>query len=171
MCAAEDYWMTRETGGIRMDDGTMGENVRRLGEFVIGRRIVSVDVGTIGPSAISNSSVRTSGGLVLTLDNGARIALVDVSDGYAYTSYASYPILNLEYAQQPITGIEVADFYRRWNLNSELGTVLTISVDWSPCDCGDNPEHGYGFLITEVTLDPTRHEVFSSGYYVIAGAD
>lgn len=150
-----------------MDDSTMAENVRRLGELVIGHRIVAVDDGTIDQSAISNSPIRTTGGLVLTLDNDARIALVVVSDGYAYTSYGSYPVLNLERAQQPITGIEARDFYRRWNLNNDLGTVLEISVDWSPCDCGDNPEHKYGFLITEVTLDPTRHEAFSSGYFVI----
>lgn len=152
-----------------MDDSTMAENVKRLGELVIGHRIVAVDDGTIDVSAISNSPIRTTGGLVLNLDNGARIALVDVSDGYAYTSHGSYPLLNLERAQQSITGIEAGDFYRRWNLNNDLGTVLEIYVDWSPCDCGDDPEHQYGFLITEVTLDPTRHGAFSSGYFVIPG--
>lgn len=38
-----------------MDDSTMAENVKRLGELVIGHRIVAVDEGTIDDSAISNS--------------------------------------------------------------------------------------------------------------------
>lgn len=75
-----------------MDDSTMAENVKRLGELVIGHRIVAVDDGTIDDSAISNSPIHTTGGLVLNLDNGTRIALVDVSHGYAYTSHGSYPL-------------------------------------------------------------------------------
>ena len=122
------------------DDGTMPENVAKLGEHVIGHRIVSAEKRDF---KVKDSYWTADHGLVLTLDNGVRVCLADTSDCCAYTELKEF-LLHPERVDHIITGVASTDGYTKWHIFADLGDVLELKVDWS---CGNPFYYGYGFDI------------------------
>ncbi|UUG69900.1 hypothetical protein SEA_MORKIE_39 [Gordonia phage Morkie] len=131
------------------DDGTMPENVAELAETVVGRRIVKVEKADIRPEDFEGTentywgSYGRDHGLVLTLDDGRRVALVDTSDCCAYTSLEKF-LLHPDRVDHAITGVATTDGYTRWHIFADLGDILELEVGWS---AGNPFYYGYGFDI------------------------
>ena len=126
------------------DDGTMPENVAELSKHVVGHRIVSVEKGDLE----NRTSYWGSGhGLLLTLDNGIRVGLVDTSDCCAFTELKSF-LLHPERVDHVITGVATTEGYTKWHIFADFGDVLELTVDWS---CGNPFYYGYGF---EIVVEP-----------------
>ena len=64
----------------------MPANVAKLGEAVIGRRIVSAEKGEV-----AREYYGLSDGRILTLDYGTKVSLVDTADCCAYTDAGGVP--------------------------------------------------------------------------------
>lgn len=122
------------------DDGTMPANVAELGKHVVGHRIVSAEQR---PITNPDYSWRSGQGLVLTLDNGIRVTLVDSSDCCAYTDLKAF-LLHPERVDHVITGVATTEGYTKWHIYADLGDVLEMTVGWS---CGNPFYYGYGFDI------------------------
>lgn len=122
------------------DDGTMPASVETLGDHVIGHRIVSAEERAIN-TASSYWGKRQ--GLVLTLDTGVRVCVVDTGDCRAYTNLDEF-LLHPERVDHVITGVATTDGYTKWHIFADLGDVLELSVGWS---CGNPFYHSYGFDI------------------------
>lgn len=136
------------------DNGTMPENVAELAEAVIGRRIVSAEKGEC-PGKYGG----TSYGLVLTLDNGRRVGLIDTSDCCAYTALESF-LLNPQSVDHMILGVGSTGGYTTWHIYADFGDVMTLQVGWS---CGNAFYYGYGFDITvEDIIETTAVETPTS---------
>lgn len=122
----------REHLSDEIDDGTMPENVSELEQAVVGHRITSVE--------------KRSGryeSLLITLDNGKQVELVDSDDCCAFTQLDSF-LLHPERVDHIITGVGTTEGYTAWHIYADLGDVLELSVGWSP---GNPFYYGYGFLI------------------------
>lgn len=119
------------------DDGTMPANVAALGEAVIGRRIVSAEKTTV-PKRYYEETV-----LVLTLDNGQRVALVDTDDCCAYTELEEF-LLHPESVDHMILGVGTTNGYTTWHIFADFGDVMKLTVGWS---CGNPFYYSYGFDI------------------------
>ncbi|MEV6684434.1 hypothetical protein AB0N28_03665 [Streptomyces sp. NPDC051130] len=122
------------------DNGTMPDNVETLREAVVGHRIVHVDVGT---PTTDKWGYPSSAALVITLDNGKRVELLNSSDCCAYTElnhFLTYP----DRIDHVITGVGTSDGYTTWHIFADMGDVLELSVGWSP---GNAFYYGYGFDI------------------------
>lgn len=122
------------------DDGTMQQNVKDLADAVVGRRIVSVEAnqpteGTYGRTATAV--------LVITLDNGKRVELLDTNDCCAYTELENF-LLHPERVDHVILGVGTTDNYDTWHVYADMGDVLALSVGWS---AGNAFYYGYGFDI------------------------
>jgi hypothetical protein len=72
------------------DDGTMPDNVAELASYVVGHRIVSAENVDVG--------------LVLTLDDGTTVTMVDSSDCCAYTALDRF-LLDPAAVDHIITGV------------------------------------------------------------------
>lgn len=123
------------------DDGTMPENVAELEMAVIGHRIVSAEEGQV-------DSRQNSTGLILTLDNGTQVQLVDTNDCCAYTALEGF-LLHPEMVDHMILGVGTTDGYTKWHIYADFGDILELDVGWS---CGNPFYYGYGFdiLVKEV---------------------
>jgi hypothetical protein len=119
------------------DDGTMVTNVETLAENVVGHRIVKVEKAPVEWRS------RTTG-LVITLDTGKTVTLVDTDDCCAYTELQGF-IHNADKIDHIITGVRTADGYTTWSIFADMGDVLELTVGWS---CGNPFYYGYGFDIT-----------------------
>lgn len=119
------------------DDGTMPDNVDTLRAAVIGRKIVSAEKKIIA------GSWRSSHGLVLELDNGTQVELVDTSDCCAYTSLESF-FLDPKSVDHAILGVGTTNGYTVWHIYADFGDVMRLAVGWS---CGNPFYYGYGFDI------------------------
>ena len=127
------------------DDGTMPENVETLAAAVVGHRIASVEQGEVTPS----HAWRWRGtGLIITLDNGTKVQLVDSSDCCAYTELEKF-LLHPERVDHIITGVATTEGYTRWHIFADFGDILELEVGWS---CGNPFYYGYGFDINVVDL-------------------
>jgi hypothetical protein len=122
------------------DDGTMPDNVKALGEAVIGHRIVSVEKDVQVPGPWSG----TAQGTVITLDNGQKVQLADTSDCCAYTELETF-LLHADRIDHMITGVGTTGSYSTWHIYADMGDVLALSVGWS---CGNPFYYGYGFHLT-----------------------
>jgi hypothetical protein len=111
------------------DDGTMVESLKALSDEVVGHRIVSVD--------------QEPRGIVITLDNGKRVVMVEVDDCCAYTEVETF-LLNPDLIDHVIIGVGTTDGYTTWHIYADLGDVLQLTVGWS---CGNPFYYGYGFDI------------------------
>lgn len=120
------------------DDGTMPENVKTLGNAVIGHKIVSAEKVTVADGGWSSVDA-----LVITLDNGKRVELIDSSDCCAFTELNSF-LLHPERVDHVILGVGTTDRYDTWHIYADLGDVLELSVGWS---AGNPFYYGYGFSI------------------------
>lgn len=129
------------------DDGTMPENVATLSEAVVGHRIVSAEKGSL-----SNKPWET--GLILTLDDGTRVALIDDGDCCAYTNLDNF-LLHPDRVDHIITGVGTTEGYTRWHIYADLGDILQLNVSWS---CGNPFYYGYGFDIRVMPLAQAERE-------------
>lgn len=117
-----------ETLSEDRDDGTMPRSRHDLAAEVVGHRIVSAEVAT---------------GLVLTLDNGKRVRIVNTDDCCAFTELRAF-FLHPESVDHVITGVGTTGEYTTWHIYADWGDVMTLDVEWS---CGNPFYYGYGFNI------------------------
>ena len=129
------------------DNGTMPQNVAALSAGVVGRRIVSAERGRVKYARINYDN-----GLILTLDDGRKVTLVDESDCCAYTELKSF-LLHPENVDHVITGVGTTDAYTKWHIYADMGDVLELTVEWS---AGNAFYYAYGFDIT--VIDPAVTE-------------
>lgn len=127
-----------ETLSEHDDDGTMVENVATLRESVVGRRIVSA---TKRPITTRYYGERNA--LVIELDNGTQVELMETSDCCAYTNLEAF-LLRPDSVEHAITGVATTDEYTRWHIFADLGDIMALEVGWS---CGNPFYYGYGFDI------------------------
>lgn len=112
------------------DDGQIVENVDRLRNEVVGRRIAAAE--------------KDGGSFVITLDNGKVVRLLNTDDCCAYTSLDSF-LLHADRIDHVITGVGTTGEYTTWHVFADMGDVLELNVGWSP---GNPFYYGYGFHIT-----------------------
>jgi len=124
--------------GDNDDDGTMPDNVATLADHVVGHRIVSAE-----RESSPGRYYGTTTALVLTLDNGKRVALRDSDDCCAYTAIESF-LLQPDKVDHAIMGVGTTDGYTKWHIYADLGDVMELTVGWS---CGNPFYYGYGFDI------------------------
>lgn len=136
-----------ETVDEDMDDGTITENVNELERAVIGRRIVKAELGD-APADHTRYGHGDST-LVLTLDDGTMVRLVDTNDCCAYTELKQF-LLHPERVDHAITGVGTTEGYTKWHIYADLGDVLELDVEWS---CGNPFYYGYGFYIAVEPLE------------------
>ena len=129
------------------DNGTMPESKEALTEAVVGHRIVSAKREKVKYSV--GWSYARQEVLVLTLDNGKRVQLLDNSDCCAYTEVGSF-LLNPELVDHVILGVGTTDEYTTWHIYADAGDVLKMDVSWS---CGNPFYYGYGFTVDVVDAD------------------
>ncbi|WPH57943.1 hypothetical protein SEA_RAYTHEFIREFLY_68 [Gordonia phage RayTheFireFly] len=131
------------------DDGTMPDNVDDLRHAVIGRRIVSAEqtdfraADFVASEHTAYWSSFDGSGLVLTLNDGRRVALVDTSSCCAYTDLQEF-FLNPDLVDHAITGVATTDGYTTWHIYADLGDIMRLKVGWS---AGNPFYYGYGFDI------------------------
>lgn len=131
------------------DNGTMPENVADLASAVVGRRIVKAEKTAFNGDdfeAVGDgywSRYHNTSGLVLTLDDGRRVALADTSDCCAYTELEAF-LLHPERVDHVITGVASTDGFTRWHIYADYGDILELAVGWS---AGNPFYYGYGFQI------------------------
>lgn len=121
------------------DDGTMTDNVKTLADAVVGHRIVSA----VQAQVPNRSWGGTCEALVITLDNGKRVELIDSDDCCAYTQLEKF-LLHPERVDHIILGVGTTDGYETWHVYADMGDVLELSVGWS---AGNPFYYGYGFHI------------------------
>lgn len=128
------------------DDGTMPANVDELRDAVIGRKIIS---------AVKMDRRHRWGGtysaLVLELDNGTQVELMDTSDCCAYTSLEKF-FLDPRSVDHVILGVGTTEEYTKWHIYADFGDVMELEVGWS---AGNPFYYGYGFHIAvkPLTID------------------
>jgi hypothetical protein len=128
----------REILDQELDDGMIVDNMDYLAEQVVGHRIVSAE-------QVDGTRGYCGGGrdLVITLDNGKRVRLIDTEDCCAYTQLDSF-LLAPNSVDHMIMGVGSTDDYTTWHIYADMGDVLALNVDWSP---GNPFYYGYGFTI------------------------
>lgn len=117
----------------------MPGSLEALREAVVGHKIVSVEQGEI----TTESSYWTHTGLILTLDNGQKVEMIEVGDCCAYTEVRKF-FLNPHLVDHVIMGVGTTDGFTTWHIYADLGDVLKLTVGWS---CGNPFYYGYGFDI------------------------
>ncbi|MER6485728.1 hypothetical protein ABT264_19495 [Streptomyces virginiae] len=135
-----------ETLDEECDNGTMPGNVDELRDAVVGHRIVSVEAQR---ETVSEWGYPAIAALVITLDNGKRVELLNTDDCCAYTELSSF-LLHPERVDHVITGVGTTDGYSTWHIFADMGDVLELSVSWSS---GNPFYYGYGFNIRVRELD------------------
>jgi hypothetical protein len=123
------------------DCGVMPENVATLAEAVVGHRIVSAE-----QRKIKEGSWRTESSLVLTLDDGREVQLIDTDDCCAYTALESF-FLDPSAVDHIILGVGTTDYYSTWHIFADFGDVMKLELGWS---CGNPFYYGYGFDINVI---------------------
>lgn len=131
-------------GEYEEDDGTMPENVQKLEDALIGRKIVKAEQRTTTRG--SRYYIEKLKELVLTLDNGQEYSIADTDDCCAYTELESF-LLHPENIDHAITGVETQDGYTKWFILADMEHVLDLEVGWS---AGNPFYYGYGFDISVV---------------------
>ncbi len=131
----------KETLGENEDDGTMPENVAKLGGAVIGRRIVSAEKKMV------KRAWREQEALVLTLDNGTKVYLANTDDCCAYTELKGF-FAHPEMVDHAILGVGTTEGYTKWHIYADFGDVMALNVGWS---CGNPFYYGYGF---DIAVEP-----------------
>lgn len=134
------------------DDGTMPENVEKLASQVVGHKIVSIEKRGDLEMPEDGWWHRARVGLVLTLDNGHRVALRDTSDCCAYTEVKSF-LLHPELVDHFIAGVGTTDGYERWHIYADAGDILELEVGWSS---GNPFYYAYGFSIDVLPIHEAK---------------
>lgn len=126
------------------DDGTMPENVDELRKVIVGHKIVKAEVTELSEAEFGHFySYRGNDGLILTLDDGRRVALVDTDDCCAYTTLQSF-LLHPEAVDHMVTNVATTDGYQTWHILADFGEIMKLEVGWS---AGNPFYYGYGFHI------------------------
>jgi hypothetical protein len=126
----------------QLANGTMPENVAKLAETVVGRRIVSVEPAASIPGTANRGNYRGTGTRII-LDNGKSVYLVDTDDCCAYTNLEKF-LLHPELVNHAILGVGTTGGYTKWHIYADMGDILELEVEWS---CGNPFYYGYGFDI------------------------
>lgn len=143
---AEDLNTIRnEWGDPINDNGTMPDNVQELANLVVGRRIVKAEEGT---RETGEKWYPERTGLVLTLDDGTEVMLVDTSDCCAYTEVEAF-VAHPEMVDHVIMGVGTTEGFTKWHIYADWGDVLNLTVGWSP---GNPFYYGYGFDICVIPV-------------------
>lgn len=138
------------------DNGTMPDNVERLRQAVVGHRIVRAERREITMESWPGSTLlETFNGLVITLDDGTEVALVDSYDCCAFTELQSF-LLHPDRVEHVITGVGTTDGYDTWHIFADMGDVLALNLTWSS---GNPFYYGYGFTIKVIPLRPEPDEI------------
>lgn len=135
-----------DDAGNENDNGTMPRNVETLSRAVIGRKIVSAELGRIPGTGFY--WFRPSNCLILTLDDGTRVALRDTDDCCAFTELDNF-LLHPENVQHVITGVGTEDGYTKWHIYADFGDILDMDVSLS---AGNPFYYGYGFAIDVIPM-------------------
>lgn len=118
------------------ENEVMSNNVARLGDAVIGHRIVSVNY--------------TSGNyftpLEIVLDNGKKVLLSNSDDCCAFTELNNF-LLNPDKVDHIITGVTAGEGFNTWHIYADMEDVLSLDVSWSS---GNTGYYGFGFGIEVV---------------------
>lgn len=144
MTTVTDRYPTETLDNKWEDDGTMPENVAELERAVIGHRIVSAE-----QQETQGRWYGTTRGLVLTLDDGTKVSLVNTSDCCAFTDLEGF-FLHPEAVDHVITGVGTTEGYTKWHIYADFGDVMELDVVWS---CGNPFYYGYGFDIAVQPLE------------------
>lgn len=120
------------------DNGTMPDNVAQLASHVIGHRIVKAE-----RQQVENEWYRDPLALVITLDDGRRVEVLDSNDCCAYTDLESF-WLDPSAVDHVIIGVGTTDEYTTWHIYADHGDMMRLKVGWSP---GNPFYYGYGFNI------------------------
>ena len=145
-----------ETLDDNEDDGTMPKNVATLREAVVGHRITKAERKRVRVKGQYAWKWATEA-LVLTLDDGRSVTLMNEADCCAYTELEAF-LTHPERVEHVITGVGTTDGYTRWHVYADMGDVLELAVGWS---CGNPFYYGYGFNI--VVSDEPPEVVESDG--------
>jgi hypothetical protein len=136
-----------EVLGAEDDNGTMPENVERLRQAVVGRRIVKAEKRQVEmPWYEGSSHTRSVQAFVITLDDGREVRLADSDDCCAFTALEAF-LLHPDRVDHMIMGVGTTENYTRWHIYADWGDVLELTVGWSP---GNPFYYGYGFSIDVV---------------------
>lgn len=137
------------------DNGTMPEGVQNLRDAVVGHKIVKVEKNAklLRPK---NGYYRwdSTADLVLTLDNGKRVALIGVSDCCAYGSVEDFA-QKLPSLDHIITDVGTTEVYTKWHILAGMEDVLELTVGWSP---GNAFYYAYGIEVEVLELDDENKE-------------
>ena len=128
--------------GHENDDGTMLANVDELASAVVGHRIVSAEKAMVQRCRWAGDDEEVQG-LLLTLDDGTRVSLVDTDDCCAYTNIKDF-FLDPSKVDHVIMGVGTTEGATVWHIYADWGDVLKLQVGWS---CGNPFYYGYGFDI------------------------
>lgn len=139
------------------DDGTMPDNVEALRQAVVGHRIAKAERSVVRVTDPEYGWPEAGEALVLTLDDGRSVVLMNEADCCAYTELEAF-LAHPERVNHVITGVGTTDGYTRWHVYADMGDVLELTVGWS---CGNPFYYGYGFNI--VVSDEPPEVVESDG--------
>lgn len=140
----DDWPFLPDTVDEERDDGTMPENVAELEEAIAGHRIVKAEQGDLSELEFGEKHYWDRGkALILTLDDGRRVALQDTDDCCAYTDLEGF-LLHPESVDHVITKVVTTEGYSTWHILADFGEVMRLNVDWS---CGNPFYYSYGFRI------------------------
>jgi hypothetical protein len=120
-------------------DYTLPSNVAELRDAVVGHKIVSAEQSVTEKHEYGVGRSK----LVVTLDDGKQVELVDTYDCCAMTELQAF-LLHPERVKHVITGVGTTRFYKTWHIYADAGDVLSLTVDWSE---GNPFYYGYGFDI------------------------
>ena len=134
------------------DDGTMPEGVENLRKAVIGQRIIKVEKGAKLPTKPGEYRWQTTADVMLTLEDGRRVALIGVSDCCASGSVDDF-IEKLPVMDHIITDVGTTESYTKWHLLTGMDDVLELDVSWSP---GNPFYYAYGVEIEVFELPETN---------------
>lgn len=144
----DDNMYPDEVLGKWDDNGTMPESRDVLAQAVVGRRIVKVDA-TSERTFKGQWGYEKTPGLVLTLDDGTEVGLIEQSDCCAFTDIDKF-LFNADLIDHAILGVGTEDGFEKWHIYADAGDVLSMDVSWS---CGNPFYYAYGFDIAVVRPD------------------
>lgn len=122
--------------GYESDDGTMPDNIAKFERNIVGHKIVSIDSGPL--EGVWSEYSR----MIITLDNGKRVALSDNEDCCAYTELVGF-LSHPENFNHVITAVESENGYTKWHVLADMREVLGLDVSWS----SGTGYYSYGFWI------------------------
>lgn len=122
--------------GYESDYGTMPDNIAELERNIVGHKIVSIDDGLMDGAWPGYPQ------MIITLDNGKRVALSDSSDCCAFTELTNF-LAHPENFDHAITAVESENGYTKWHILADMRELLELDVSWS----SGTGYYSYGFWI------------------------